>query len=246
MPPPSSLLIISASSSLLPPSLSRSRSPPSSLSLSRSPPSSLLPPSPVSASSRFLPPSLVSASSRFLPPSPSPGLLPPPSLSRLRLLPPSLSRSPPPPPPSSLALPVSKAKLVYLELVSNVGLFALLWSASSFGGVLLLERLRQALSQVFWLCTNKSLSPQSERVLGWGVMLEMPRIVRAWLGTVARWPVSPRLIGDRGYMAKQSALDWGPSRSGQSVRAWLGTEAYVASQSALDWGLSRSGQSVRA
>ena len=32
-----------------------------------------------------------------------------------------------------------KAKLVYLELVSNVGLFALLWSASSFGGVLPLE-----------------------------------------------------------------------------------------------------------
>ncbi|KAL6179244.1 hypothetical protein ACLB2K_050760 [Fragaria x ananassa] len=54
-------------------------------------------------------------------------------------------------------------------------------------------------------------------------------------------------------MARQSALDWGLSRSGQSVRARLGTEAYgeavracprligdcreVASQSALDWGL---------
>ncbi|KAL6142736.1 hypothetical protein ACLB2K_061012 [Fragaria x ananassa] len=33
-----------------------------------------------------------------------------------------------------------QAKLVYLELVSNVGLFALLWSASSFGGVLPLEK----------------------------------------------------------------------------------------------------------
>ncbi|KAL6208839.1 hypothetical protein ACLB2K_019784 [Fragaria x ananassa] len=32
------------------------------------------------------------------------------------------------------------------------------------------------LSQVFWLCTKKSPSPQSERVLGWGVILEMPRI----------------------------------------------------------------------
>ncbi|KAL6125356.1 hypothetical protein ACLB2K_073415 [Fragaria x ananassa] len=47
-------------------------------------------------------------------------------------------------------------------------------------------------------------------------------------------------------LASQSALGWGLSRGGQSVRAWLGTEAYVASQSALDWGLSRSGQSVRA
>ncbi|KAL6191462.1 hypothetical protein ACLB2K_037852 [Fragaria x ananassa] len=32
-----------------------------------------------------------------------------------------------------------KAKLVYLELVSDVGLFALLWSVSPFGGVLPLE-----------------------------------------------------------------------------------------------------------
>ena len=27
------------------------------------------------------------------------------------------------------------------------------------------------LGQVFWLCTNKSLSPQSEKALGWGVIL---------------------------------------------------------------------------
>ncbi|KAL6181279.1 hypothetical protein ACLB2K_047934 [Fragaria x ananassa] len=53
-------------------------------------------------------------------------------------------------------------------------------------------------------------------------------------------------LGTKAYVASQSALDWGLSRSGQSVRAWLGTEAYVASQSALDWGLSRGGQSVRA
>ncbi|KAL6137573.1 hypothetical protein ACLB2K_062863 [Fragaria x ananassa] len=53
-------------------------------------------------------------------------------------------------------------------------------------------------------------------------------------------------LGTEAYVASQSALDWGLSRSGQSVRAWLGTEANVASQSALDWGLSRSGQSVRA
>ncbi|KAL6141265.1 hypothetical protein ACLB2K_059555 [Fragaria x ananassa] len=95
--------------------------------------------------------------------------------------------------------------------------------------------------------------------------------VRAWLGTVARWPVSPRLIGDRGYMARQSALDWGLSRNGhphligdclemasQSALNWglrlkwqgsprlIGDCREVASQSALDWGLSRSGQSVRA
>ncbi|KAL6176346.1 hypothetical protein ACLB2K_052980 [Fragaria x ananassa] len=59
-------------------------------------------------------------------------------------------------------------------------------------------------------------------------------------------------------LASQSALGWGLSRGGQSVRAWLGTVAMwrvnprlvgdcreVASQFALDWGLSRSGQSVR-
>ncbi|KAL6176711.1 hypothetical protein ACLB2K_053344 [Fragaria x ananassa] len=120
------------------------------------------------------------------------------------------------------------------------------------------------LSQVFWLCTNKSPSPQSESALGWGVILEMPRIgftrvreawcrvpkspregrevtgvmfrvmvegrntsgVRAWLATVARWRVSPRLVGD----------------CGESVRAWLATVSIercgrcVASQSALGWG----------
>ncbi|KAL6195432.1 hypothetical protein ACLB2K_031051 [Fragaria x ananassa] len=49
--------------------------------------------------------------------------------------------------------------------------------------------------------------------------------VRAWLGTVARWRVSPRLVGDCRYMARQSAFGWGLSRGGQSVRAWLGTVA---------------------
>ncbi|KAL6124484.1 hypothetical protein ACLB2K_076996 [Fragaria x ananassa] len=145
-------------------------------------------------------------------------------------------------------------------------------------------------------------SPQSERVLGWGVILEMPRIgftrvreawcrvpkspresrevtgvmfrkqvgekkrlllpwrsVRVWLGTVARWPVSPRLVGDYGYVASQSALGWGLWLGDEYVRAWLGTVArwpvsprlvgdygYMASQSALDWGLSRGGKSIRA
>ncbi|KAL6198032.1 hypothetical protein ACLB2K_027824 [Fragaria x ananassa] len=142
---------------------------------------------------------------------------------------------------SSLNL-VGQAKLVYLELVFNVGLFALLWSVSPFGGVLPLD-------QVFWLCTNKSPSPQSERVLGWGVILEMPRIgftrvQEAWCrvakspresremtgvmfqkpvgkkkSLMLLWRVSLRLVGDCGYVARQFALDWGLSRSGQSVHA---------------------------
>ncbi|KAL6198447.1 hypothetical protein ACLB2K_028236 [Fragaria x ananassa] len=60
------------------------------------------------------------------------------------------------------------------------------------------------LSQVFWLCTNKSPSPQSERALGWGVILQMPRIgfiqvLEAW----CRVPKSPRegrkfaLVGEK-------------------------------------------------
>ncbi|KAL6209312.1 hypothetical protein ACLB2K_020254 [Fragaria x ananassa] len=39
----------------------------------------------------------------------------------------------------TVCLMAVKAKLVYLELVSDVGLFALLWSVSPFGGVLPLE-----------------------------------------------------------------------------------------------------------
>ncbi|KAL6201760.1 hypothetical protein ACLB2K_025472 [Fragaria x ananassa] len=94
--------------------------------------------------------------------------------------------------------------------------------------------------------------------LGWGLWL-CGKLVRAWLRTVARWPVSLRLVGDCGYVASQSALGWGLWLYGESVRAWLGTVArwpvsprlvgdygYVASQSALGWGLSRGGQSVRA
>ncbi|KAL6185624.1 hypothetical protein ACLB2K_041754 [Fragaria x ananassa] len=88
------------------------------------------------------------------------------------------------------------------------------------------------LSQVFWLCTNKFLSPQSERVLGWGVILEMPRIgfTRVWEAW-CRVPKSPRESRER----------CGPLR-GESVRAWLGRLAIercgrcVASQSALGCG----------
>ncbi|KAL6134366.1 hypothetical protein ACLB2K_066598 [Fragaria x ananassa] len=58
--------------------------------------------------------------------------------------------------------------------------------------------------------------------------------------------VSSRLVGDCREVASQSALDWGPWLSCQSVHACLGTDTYVASPSALDWGPSRSGQSVRA
>ncbi|KAL6213173.1 hypothetical protein ACLB2K_012620 [Fragaria x ananassa] len=76
--------------------------------------------------------------------------------------------------------------------------------------------------------------------------------VRAWLGTVAMWRVSPRLVVDCRYVALRPL-------HGESVRAWLGTVAmwrvsprllgdcrYVASQSALGWGLSLCGESVRA
>ncbi|KAL6185666.1 hypothetical protein ACLB2K_041796 [Fragaria x ananassa] len=90
--------------------------------------------------------------------------------------------------------------------------------------------------------------------------------VRAWLGTVAMWRVSARLIGDCRYvalraaaLASQSALGWGLSLCGESVRAWLATVTMwrcgrcVASQSALGWGDSPLsvtgrclGESVRA
>ncbi|KAL6199293.1 hypothetical protein ACLB2K_029077 [Fragaria x ananassa] len=42
--------------------------------------------------------------------------------------------------------------------------------------------------------------------------------VRAWLGTVAMWRVSLHLLGDCRDVASQSALDWGLSRCGESVR----------------------------
>ncbi|KAL6181845.1 hypothetical protein ACLB2K_048494 [Fragaria x ananassa] len=64
----------------------------------------------------------------------------------------------------------------------------------------------------------------SQSALGWG---DSPlsvagrclgKSVRAWLGTVTMWRVSPRLIGD----CRDVALR--PLR-GESVRAWLGTVA---------------------
>ncbi|KAL6133557.1 hypothetical protein ACLB2K_065792 [Fragaria x ananassa] len=120
------------------------------------------------------------------------------------------------------------------------------------------------LSQVFWLCTNKSPSPQSERVLGWGVILEMPRIgftqVReAWCrvpksplesrevtGVMFRkqvgekkrlplpWRVSPRLVEDCRYVVLRPLC-------GESVRAWLGRLAIercgpLPWRSVLGWG----------
>ncbi|KAL6176718.1 hypothetical protein ACLB2K_053351 [Fragaria x ananassa] len=96
----------------------------------------------------------------------------------------------------------------------------------------------------------------SQSALGWGLWL-CGESVRAWLGTVARWPVSPCLVGDCGYVASQSALGWRLSRGGQSVRAWLGTVAMwrvsprlvgdcreVANQSTLGWGLWLCGESA--
>ncbi|KAL6225558.1 hypothetical protein ACLB2K_004408 [Fragaria x ananassa] len=99
---------------------------------------------------------------------------------------------------------------------------------------------------------------RKQSALGWGLS-RSGKSVRAWLGTVAMWRVSPRLVGDCRDVASQSALSWGLLLCGESIRAWLGTVAmwqvsprlvgdccYVASQSALGWGLSRSGKSVRA
>ncbi|KAL6197152.1 hypothetical protein ACLB2K_032764 [Fragaria x ananassa] len=87
----------------------------------------------------------------------------------------------------------------------------------------------------------------SRSAFDWGLS-RSGQSVRAWLGTVAMWRVSPRLVGDCREVASQSALGWGLWLCGESVRAWLGTVArwpvsprlvgdcgYVASQSALDW-----------
>ncbi|KAL6213807.1 hypothetical protein ACLB2K_013246 [Fragaria x ananassa] len=40
----------------------------------------------------------------------------------------------------------------------------------------------------------------SQSALDWGLWL-CGESVHSWLGTVVRWPVSPRLIGDCGYVA---------------------------------------------
>ncbi|KAL6213174.1 hypothetical protein ACLB2K_012621 [Fragaria x ananassa] len=97
----------------------------------------------------------------------------------------------------------------------------------------------------------------SQSALGWGLSLCgvagrcLGESVRAWLGTVTMWRVSPRLIGDYRYVASQSALGWGLSLCGVAAAAWrvsprlVGDCRYVASQSALDWGLSLCGESVR-
>ncbi|KAL6192010.1 hypothetical protein ACLB2K_038397 [Fragaria x ananassa] len=87
-----------------------------------------------------------------------------------------------------------------------------------------------------WLGTSYvALRPLrgNQSALAWGLLL-CGESVHAWLGTVARWPVSPRLVGE-----------W---LCGESVRAWLRTVGrwpvsprlvgdcgYVASQSALGW-----------
>ncbi|KAL6211995.1 hypothetical protein ACLB2K_017218 [Fragaria x ananassa] len=94
-----------------------------------------------------------------------------------------------------------------------------------------------------------SSSPQSERVLGCGIILEMSRICFTWVqeawcrvpkspresrevtGVMFRkpvgkkkslmllWRVSLRLIGDYREVASQSALDWGLWLCGEAVHA---------------------------
>ncbi|KAL6124742.1 hypothetical protein ACLB2K_077252 [Fragaria x ananassa] len=131
---------------------------------------------------------------------------------------------------------------------------------------------QSALDWGLWLCprlVGDCREVASQSALDWGLWL-CGEAVRAWLGTVARWPVSSRLIGDCGYVAIR-ALAWLGTVArwpvsplligdcGESVRAWLGTVArwrcgrWVASQSTLDWGDSLLsvagcclGESVRA
>ncbi|KAL6219633.1 hypothetical protein ACLB2K_007392 [Fragaria x ananassa] len=57
-----------------------------------------------------------------------------------------------------------------------------------------------------------------QSALSWGLS-RGDQSVRTWLGTVAMWRVSPRLIGDCREVASQSALDWGLRLYGESVRA---------------------------
>ncbi|KAL6211245.1 hypothetical protein ACLB2K_016472 [Fragaria x ananassa] len=61
-----------------------------------------------------------------------------------------------------------------------------------------------------------SRSGQSS-ALDWGLS-RSGQSVRAWLGTVAMWRGSPRLIGDCREVASQSALGWGLWLCGESVR----------------------------
>ncbi|KAL6185911.1 hypothetical protein ACLB2K_042033 [Fragaria x ananassa] len=69
-----------------------------------------------------------------------------------------------------------------------------------------------------WQEDNFNVALASQSALGWGLS-RGGQSVRAWLGTVAMWRVSPCLIGNCREVASQSALDWGLSRSGLSVRS---------------------------
>ncbi|KAL6124450.1 hypothetical protein ACLB2K_076962 [Fragaria x ananassa] len=69
-----------------------------------------------------------------------------------------------------------------------------------------------------WQEDNFNVALASQSALGWGLS-RGGQSVRAWLGTVAMWRVSPRLIKDCHEVACQSALGWGLRLSGESVRA---------------------------
>ncbi|KAL6189490.1 hypothetical protein ACLB2K_040878 [Fragaria x ananassa] len=104
-----------------------------------------------------------------------------------------------------------------------------------------------------WRC-GRCVASQS--AFGWGdsplsvAVRCLGYSVRAWLGTVAMWRVSARLIGECRYVASQCSLDWRLSLCG--VAMWRCGRC-VASQSALGWGDSPLsvagrclGESVRA
>ncbi|KAL6208759.1 hypothetical protein ACLB2K_019704 [Fragaria x ananassa] len=109
----------------------------------------------------------------------------------------------------------------------------------------------------------------SHSVLDWGDSLLsvagrcLGESIRAWLGTIARWPVSPRMVGDCGYVASQSALGWGLSRGGQettrdvptrglrtlarpgnAVRSWRGETRGVCEVSGVREWMARPGKSA--
>ncbi|KAL6208953.1 hypothetical protein ACLB2K_019896 [Fragaria x ananassa] len=77
------------------------------------------------------------------------------------------------------------AKLVYLELVSNVGLFAILWSASSFGGVLPLDVTCDKVSD--FLTVGRT----------WNVHLIEEHFEQADVDLILAMPLSRRLIQNK-------------------------------------------------
>ena len=62
--------------------------------------------------------------------------------------------------------------------------------------------------KTYWQEDNFNVALASQSALGWGLS-RGGQSVRAWLGTVAMWRVSPRLIRDRRYFLGESMYAWG-------------------------------------